>query len=367
MKSKLKSTLQQFTKPIQFQKKAKVQNLVPGEVTYVGDNQHVLTEIDLLSYNADDCKTSTNLSVSEIKALVDAEPESIHWISFTGLKDVNQLTELGDVFKIHPLVLEDIANTKQRPKLDEFKDYIFFTLKMIYHNNSLVKEHFALIVGDNYVISFQENRYDDVLKFLRERIFLKKGRIRDAGSDYLFYAIVDAIVDNYYNIAETIELQTEALEDIILNHTENTSPQDIQILKRQILSVRKSVAPTKELINRLHQTNHKLFKLKTKRFLNDLYDHILQVTENIDIYRDIVWGLMDMYMSSTSNNMNQVMKVLTIMSTIFIPLTFIVGVYGMNFTYMPELDLKSAYYIVWTIMIVIALVLVIYFKRKKWF
>ncbi len=368
IKNNLSSKLHKITGPIQFQRKAKIKNLVPGEVTYVGDYKDVPTQIDILSYNSDHYQIIENTSAKNTFDITQSEKDQIHWISFTGLNDVEQLRDLGQNFQIHSLVLEDIANTKQRPKLDEFKHYIFFTLKMIYHNSSgLVKEHFALILGDNFVISFQENKHDDVLRFLNHRITSKKGRIRDSGSDYLFYAISDAVVDNYYNIAETIELQTERLEDLILNHTEQTSPQDIQVLKRQILSIRKSVAPTKELINRIHLSDHGLIHLQTKRFLNDLYDHILQVTENIDIYREIVWGLMDMYMSSNSNNMNQVMKVLTIMSTIFIPLTFIVGVYGMNFKYMPELDIKSAYYIVWTLMIVIAVVLVIYFKRKRWF
>lgn len=368
-KTKLKSKLiSQITKPIQFQRKAKVENLVPGEITYVGENDHIPTQIDILSYNTEACETNLNKSPNEAKEVVNNELDKIHWISYTGLKDVESLKDLGQAFKIHSLVLEDIANTKQRPRLDEFKDYVFFTLKMIYHKEDLlIKEHFALILGPNYVISFQENKHDDILKFLRERIANNKGRIRNSGSDYLFYAIIDAIVDNYYNIAEIIELHTEHLEDVILQKAESTSPEDIQTLKRQILNIRKSVSPTRELIGRLQKTEHKLFRLSTKRFLADLYDHILQVTENIAIYREIVWGLMDMYMSSTSNSMNQVMKVLTIMSTIFIPLTFIVGVYGMNFKYMPELEMKSAYYMVWTVMLVIALVLVIYFKRKKWF
>ncbi|MGO1752077.1 MAG: magnesium/cobalt transporter CorA, partial [Psychroflexus sp.] len=177
----------------------------------------------------------------------------------------------------------------------------------------------------------------------------------------------DAIIDNYYNISEAIEQKTEQLEDKILSAPDHASPEEIQVLKRQILSVRKSVAPTKEIINRLHLSKHQLFSSKTKRFLADLYDHILQVNENIGIYREIVWGLMDMYMSSISNKMNEVMKVLTIMSTIFIPLTFIVGVYGMNFQNMPELGYHNAYYYVLGVMFIISVLLIIYFKKKNWF
>lgn len=341
---------------------------MPGQITYVGDRSQESTEIDVVSYDSENYKMLNNISVDEAFKMVKDHPNQVHWITYTGLTDVDQLQKIGQLFSVHPLVLEDIANTKQRPRYDEFSEYIFLTLKMIYYaSDKFVKEHYALILGDNFVISFQESKEDDILDFLHKRIETKKGRIRNSGSDYLFYAITDAIIDNYYNIAEAIEQKTEELEDKILSVPDNASSEEIQVLKRQILSVRKSVAPTKEIINRLHLSKHQLFSSKTKRFLTDLYDHILQVNENISIYREIVWGLMDMYMSSISNKMNEVMKVLTIMSTIFIPLTFIVGVYGMNFENMPELTYENAYYYVLGVMLIISILLIIYFKKKRWF
>ncbi|MDN6281095.1 MAG: magnesium/cobalt transporter CorA [Psychroflexus sp.] len=363
MKRKNKSRISS----LHFKTKKQVKNEMPGEIRYIGEQSQVKTEIDMVSYNTEMYNARTQVSLQKTHQIVTDTPNQIHWITFTGLTDVAKLQEIGRLFSIHPLVLEDIANTKQRPRYDEFSSYVFLTLKMIYAADRFVKEHYALILGKNFVISFQENKEDDILNFLHQRIETKKGLIRDSGSDYLFYAITDAIIDNYYNISEAIELQTEMLEDNILSFPDKASPEEIQALKRQILRVRKSVAPTKEIINRLHNSEHKLFSSSTKRFLADLYDHILQVNENIGIYREIVWGLMDMYMSSISNKMNEVMKVLTIMSTIFIPLTFIVGVYGMNFENMPELEVKYAYFYVLLVMLLISIALIIYFKKKRWF
>jgi magnesium transporter len=186
-------------------------------------------------------------------------------------------------------------------------------------------------------------------------------------TDYLFYALIDAVVDNYYNLLETMEEKIQDLEERIIEDANKASTSEIQLLKREILSIRKAVFPAKELINKLQISKHQLYDKSTKAYIADLYDHILQVTENIDIYREIVWGLMDMYMGSLSIKMNEVMKVLTIMSTIFIPLTFLAGIYGMNFEYMPELKLKSGYFIVWGVMILMTALLIYYFRKKKWF
>ncbi|MFN2261375.1 MAG: magnesium/cobalt transporter CorA [Psychroflexus sp.] len=349
-------------------KKRKIQNQIPGQITYIGEKPSDTTEIDVISYNTDKVKYDNNCSVERVSELINHDTDFKHWINFSGLHDVEKLGKLGQLLNIHPLVLEDIANTRQRPKLDEFEDYLFMALKMLYYTteNEFVKEHFGIILHDSYIITFQQNK-DDVLNFVRERVHNKTGRIRTQNTDYLFFAIIDAVIDNYYNITETVEEKTEDLEDKILSDANSASSNEIQMLKREILSIRKSVAPTKELINRLQNSKHKLFDKSTRFYLADLYDHILQVTENVDIYREITWGLLDMHMSSMSNKMNEVMKVLTIMSTIFIPLTFIVGVYGMNFEYMPELDAKSGYFIVWAVMIALTVLLIFYFKKKKWF
>lgn len=363
------NTLKQFQYPKVLKLKRKpIQNQIPGKITYVGEETSEKTVINVISYNEEKVAYHNNCSVEKVLDLITHEKEFKHWINFIGVHDVKKLADLGSLLHIHPLVLEDIANTKQRPKLDEFEDYVFFALKMIFHNEAglLIKNHFGLVFNQSYIISFQQSQ-DHIFNSIRERIHNKVGRIRMRGTDYLFYALIDAVVDNYYNVTETIEEKTENLEDIILKDANNASTTDIQLLKREILSVRKAIFPAKELIRKLQISKHVLYDQSTKAYLADLYDHILQVTENVDIYREIVWGLMDMYMSSLSNKMNQVMKVLTIMSSIFIPLTFIAGVYGMNFEYMPELGYKNAYFIVLGIMLIMVLALIYYFRQKKWF
>jgi magnesium transporter len=307
-------------------------------------------------------------SLEKVLELVRYQTEFKHWINFIGIHNVEKLADLGKLLQIHPLVLEDIANTKQRPKLDEIEDYMFIALKMVFHNDNgkLVKSHLGLVLNASYVISFQQEK-DSVFDSIRERIHHKTGRIRMKGSDYLFYALIDAVVDNYYNVIENIEIKTQDLEDRILEDATNASTTEIQLLKREILSIRKGIYPTKELIHRLLLSNHHLIHPSTKPFITDLYDHIIQITENVEIYREIVWGLLEIYLGSLSNKMNQVMKVLTIMSSIFIPLTFIVGIYGMNFEYMPELGYKFAYFIVLGFMLLVSLILIYFFKRNKWF
>jgi magnesium transporter len=349
-------------------KRKPIQNQIPGKITYVGEETTEETVINVISYNEEKVIYHNNCSVRKVVELVNQDSEFKHWINFVGVHNVEKLAELGTSLDIHPLILEDIANTKQRPKLDEFEDYVFLALKMIFHNNAglLIKNHFGIVFNTSYIISFQQSQ-DSIFNSIRERIHNKVGRIRMRGTDYLFYALIDAVVDNYYNVTETIEEKTENLEDRILTDAHNASTTEIQLLKREILSLRKAVFPAKELIRKLQISKHELYDKSTKAYIADLYDHILQVTENIDIYREIVWGLMDMYMSSLSNKMNEVMKVLTIMSTIFIPLTFIAGIYGMNFEYMPELGFESAYFYVLGLMLILTLGLIYYFRKKKWF
>ena len=369
MKKKLRKNLihLQYPKALKLTRKP-IQNQIPGKITYVGEETSEETVVNIISYNEDNVVYHNDYPVDKVFELVSQEKEYKHWINFIGVHNVEKLEHIGRSFDIHPLVLEDIANTKQRPKLDEFKDYVFFALKMIFHNDSnlLIKNHLGIVFNKSYIISFQQSQ-DSIFNSIRERIHNKVGRIRMRGTDYLFYALIDAVVDNYYNVIETIEEKTQNLEDRILIDAHNASTSEIQFLKREILSIRKAIFPAKELINKLQMSKHVLYDVSTKTYIADLYDHILQVTENVDIYREIVWGLMDMYMSSLSNKMNQVMKVLTIMSTIFIPLTFIAGVYGMNFEYMPELNYKPAYFIVLGLMLILTIALIFFFKKKKWF
>ena len=284
------------------------------------------------------------------------------------MNHVKAIETIGEHYTLHPLILEDIVNTNQRPKIDEYDDYIFVILKMVYYDKdeNLVIEQVSLVLGDNYVLTFQETE-GDVFESVRERLNNSKGRLRNLGTDYLFYALIDAVVDHYYQVSETMGNKIEDLEDdLFTGNLPETTTQTIQILKKELLKIRRAIFPLREIINRIEKTDHKLIDKKNMQFFNDVYDHIIQLSDSIDIYREMIWSLMDMYMTSISNKMNEVMKVLTIIATIFIPLTFIAGVYGMNFDNMPELHYHYAYYVVWGVMLVILILMVIYFKRKKW-
>ncbi len=239
---------------------------------------------------------------------------------------------------------------------------------MLYYDTdeNIISEQVSFILGENYVLTFQESD-GDVFDGLRERIRHGKGRIRGLGSDYLLYALIDAVTDHYFVIVETMGNKIEDLEDNLFNgFTKDEISVQIQNLKREVLRVRRNVFPLREIINKIEKHESPLIQNKTLHFFRDIYDNIIQISENIDIYREMIWGLMDMYMTSISNKMNEVMKVLTIMATIFIPLTFIAGIYGMNFDHMPELHYKYSYYILWGVMIALFIGMLIYFKRKKW-
>jgi magnesium transporter len=266
------------------------------------------------------------------------------------------------------LVLEDIVNTTQRPKIDEYENYIFIVLKMLYYNKdeNIVIEQVSFVLGENYVLTFQESE-GDVFGSIRDRLRLNRGRIREMKSDYLLYALIDAVVDNYFTIIETLGNKIEDLEtDLFTGTVREDINIEVQQLKREILKVRRAIFPLREIINRIEKGDYPFIFKRTITYFRDIYDHLVQVTENLDIYREMIWSLMDMYMTTISNKMNEVMKLLTIIATIFIPLTFIAGIYGMNFENIPELHYKYSYYILWGIMIMIFLGMIYYFKKKKW-
>lgn len=338
---------------------------LPGEVTYVGQKDSP-SSLEVITY------TKENYQKFESKNLEDAhqfkESDQVSWININGLNNTQQIEQLGKHYKLHPLIIEDIVNTEQRPKIEEHTDYLFLVLKMLYHDEQgeFTKEHISIVLGKNQVLTFQEAK-DDVFAGLRDRIATSKGRIRNLGADYLMYSLLDAIIDNYFVIIEEIGEKIQLLEDeLILKNPRKSIAEEIQGLKRKILKIRKAVLPLREVIAQLEKSKHPFIAAKTENYLRDLHDHIIQICESVEIYREMTWGLMDMYMSTISNKMNEVMKVLTIMASIFIPLTFIVGVYGMNFEYMPELDEHYAYFVIWGVMILVFLLMLWYFKRKKW-
>ena len=356
---KLKTPLKKLRK--------KTTNLPPGTMEYKGKKTTTPTSIEIIDYNSGFHDRQQTLKVED--GFNYDGTDQITWININGLSNVQDIEKLGVHYNIHPLTLEDIVNTDHRPKLDEFENYLFVVLKMLYfkENDELTYEHISLIVGNGYVLTFQEAD-GDVFDDLRERIASGKGRIRNQGADYLMYAILDAVVDNYFAVIEAFGEKTEEIETKLFQEsvTDNDMPNEIQKLKQEILKIRRSILPLREVINRLEKNENAIVESKTYSYLRDLYDHILQVSETIDLYREMIWSLMDMHMTIISNKMNEVMKVLTIIATIFIPLTFIAGIYGMNFKNMPELDTQNGYFILLGCMAVMFILMLIYFRNKKW-
>ncbi len=347
-------------------RQAKTIGKAPGMGGYVGLKERDTTEIEIYEYDKDHFEVTHTNNVED--AFKFKTTEQVTWVNVNGLNLTSEIAKLGNYYDLHHLVLEDIQNTDHRPKLDEYDDYLFIVLKMLYFNKAgeFTIEHISLVVGKNYVITFQESE-EDIFDFVRERISKPETRIRESGSDYLAFALMDTIVDNYFAIVEDFADRIEVQEDVLFAEkaTEDT-PKDIQALKREILRIRRGVFPLREVVSRLEKLEHPVVEEKTIDYFGDVYDHIIQIIENIEIYRDMVWGLMDMYMTTVSNKMNNIMKVLTIIATIFIPLTFIAGIYGMNFEYMPELKFRYSYFILWAVMITVFLIMLYFFRRKKW-
>ena len=339
---------------------------IPGTLVYTGEKSDKKFNVQCFDYTKDNIEESILLNIEE--AINYKETESVTWINIEGLKYTDEIENIGRQYGLHPLVLEDIVNTTQRPKIDEYENYIFIVLKMLYYNKdeNIVIEQVSFVLGENYVLTFQESE-GDVFGSIRDRLRLNRGRIRGMKSDYLLYALIDAVVDNYFTIIETLGNKIEDLEtDLFTGTVREDINIEVQQLKREILKVRRAIFPLREIINRIEKGDYPFIFKRTITYFRDIYDHLVQVTENLDIYREMIWSLMDMYMTTISNKMNEVMKLLTIIATIFIPLTFIAGIYGMNFENIPELHYKYSYYILWGIMIMIFLGMIYYFKKKKW-
>ncbi|MHC4310333.1 MAG: magnesium/cobalt transporter CorA, partial [Planctomycetota bacterium] len=296
------------------------------------------------------------------------------WINIDGLHDVEIIEKLGKQFELHPLILEDVLHTTQRPKYEDFDKYIFVVLRMLRYNEQIQaveSEQVSLILGTNFVISFQE-RVGDVFEPIRDRLRNAKGRIRKMGPDYLAYALLDAIVDSYFVILEKVGEKIESMEEELVSDPTEKTLQHIHSMKREMISLRKSIWPLREVISGVQRSESSIIRESTEIYLRDVYDHTIQIIDTIESFRDMVSGMLDIYLSSISNKMNAVMKVLTIIATIFIPLTFIAGIYGMNFNpekspwNMPELNSYWGYPAVCLVMAVVVVIMLIYFRRKKW-
>jgi magnesium transporter len=347
-------------------KRSETVGFPPGSLVHIGERKTDNVTITILNYDETQFQEKQAQKVEECFSFKDKP--AVTWINVNGVHDVQILQELGDCFGFHPLVLEDVLNTDQRPKMEYFGDYIYIVLKMCYfdnENNVTIEDQISLILGSNFVISFQE-RQADVFDPVREQIRRRRGHIRKSGADYLTYALIDLIVDNYFIVLEKLGEKIEDAEENLLTNPTSQTLQAIHNLKKEMMSLRKSVWPLREVVSSMERDESGLIKRTLLVYLRDVYDHTIQVADTIETFRDMLSGMLDIYLSSTSNRLNEVMKVLTIVATIFIPLTFVVGIYGMNFKYMPELEWQWGYYAVLSTMVVIGVLMIIYFKKKKW-
>lgn len=338
----------------------------PGTVMYIGDERTEPVVVTHIHYDVGAAGELARVRAEECKP--PQQPAGVSWYTIDGVHDAEVLRVIGAHFNLHPLVLEDIANTRQRPKLEDFDDYIFIAMKMITFDGDareLRAEHVSFIVGHGYVLSFLENE-GDVFEPVRQRIRSGKGRIRKQKSDYLTYALMDAIIDNYFAVLEELSEQIDEVEEEVVECPTIKTLKTVHDLKRELIFLRRSVWPMREVVNSLLRDDSSLVCDDTKVFLRDLYDHTIHAIDTVETLRDIVAGMLDVYLSSVSNKLNQVMKVLTVMSSIFIPLTFVAGVYGMNFQYMPELQWRYGYPVVMVGMLAVALGLLAVFRKKEW-
>jgi len=340
--------------------------LSPGTLVHIGEERNEKAKITLFDYDELSFQEKQVETVDE--CLKYKESPAVTWINVDGIHQVEVIEKIGKCFGLHPLLLEDILNTGHRPKMEDFGDHIYIILKMLFFNsnsNNVVTEQVSLILGPNYVLSFQE-REGEVFNSLKERIRSGLGRTRKMGADYLFYALLDSIVDNYFVVLEKLGEKIEFLEERVVTNPSPATLKLIHNLKTGMIILSKSVWPLREVISGLERGESLLIKESTGIYLRDVYDHTIQVIDTIETYRDMITGMLDIYLSSVNNRISEVMKVLTIITTIFIPLTFIAGVYGMNFKYMPELEWRWGYPVVLSMMIIIGILMGVYFKRRKW-
>ncbi|PVX24829.1 MAG: magnesium and cobalt transport protein CorA [Candidatus Bathyarchaeum sp.] len=347
-------------------KLAKKSGLPPGTPVYVGKKKNEQVKVTCIEYDGTHFEEKELKTIDECFPLKDKPTKT--WININGVHKLENIEKIGARLKIHPLALEDIMHTGQRPKMEDYNDYLFIVLKMLQYTdeeNETITEQLSIILGSNYVISFQEED-GDVFDQIRERIRTDRGRTRKMGADYLAYSIIDAIVDNYFMVLEKIGEKIEEIEDELVKNPIPEVLHTIHSLKRELIFLRKSVWPLREVISRLERWESPLIDKSIDIYLRDVYDHTIQVIDALETFRDMLSGMLDIYLSSVSNRMNEVMKVLTIIATIFIPLTLIAGIYGMNFKYMPELESSWGYPMVYVVMLAVSAVMLMYFRRKKW-
>ena len=347
-------------------KRSKKTGLPPETLVYTGEKQSEAIKIHVIDYDEQNFIEAEHTAADA--CIPYKSKPTITWVNVDGVHNVPMLEQLGECFGLHRLVMEDILNTDQRPKMEDYGEYLYLVFKMISNGKGkeIVTEQTSVILGPNFVLSFQEGAEGDVFNVIRDRLRNKKGRIRKLGSDYLAYSFLDAVVDNYFVVLEKLGDKIEAIETELIENPTQKTVQKLYRLKRELIFLHNAVWPLREVVNGLAKHESPLIRETTVPYLRDVYDHVIHVIDSVDIYREMISSMLDLYLSSVSNRLNAVMKVLTIIATIFMPLTFLVGVYGMNFKYLPELEWHYGYPLLWLVMIGIAGFMLYFFKRKKW-
>jgi magnesium transporter len=347
-------------------KRSKKAGLPSGTLVYTGEKKDEQVKIHVIDY---DEANFQEIEMASVDACIPFRGKpTVTWINVDGVHNVQVLEKLGECFGLHRLVMEDIMNTDQRPKMEDYGEYLYIVLKMLASgkNGEIVTEQVSLVLGENFVLSFQEGVEGDVFNLIRDHLRTGKGRIRKMKADYLAYALLDAVVDNYFVILEKFGDKIESIETELIKSPKQATVQRIYQLKREMIFLHNAVWPLREVMNAVGKRESPLIQDSITPYLRDVYDHVIHVIDSVDIYREMLSGMLDLYLSSVSNRLNEVMKVLTVISLIFMPLTFIAGVYGMNFKYMPELEWHYGYFFSLFLMLGISVLMLFYFKRKKW-
>ncbi len=357
----------------------------PGTLTYVGQEIEHATHVTRIEFSETDVQIDDSGRLSNCR-LPGTNAPRITWIDVDGIHEPQVVGAIGRQFRLHPLLLEDVVNSEQKPKIDFYDEnqvgqsagtesvdtgtVVFVTMKMMHQNaqtQEIDAEHVSLALGEKFLISFQEERTADIFTPILDRIKAAAGKTRKHGADYLMYTLMDLIVDNYFLVLEHIGDELDSLEDIVIqNKASQETLGRIYVLKREVTFMRRVVWPLRDVLGAMLREESPLIAKSTLPFLRDLADHINQLIETLDAYRELTTGLVDVYLSTASNRMNSVMKTLTVFSAIFMPLTFIVGVYGMNFGNMPELHTQNGYFVVWGVMLTITAGMLVYFRRRGW-
>lgn len=350
-----------------YNRSARKIGLPPGTIIHTGDRKTETPRITLIEYDVVNYREERAESLDQ--ALPVKAAPTVTWINIDGLHDLHMMDAIGKRFHIHPLTLEDILNTGQRPKVEEFDSYLFLVLQMLIHDDKTGKvasEQISFILGDSFLISFQEIE-GDLFHAVRERIRKTKGRIRTMGPDYLFYALLDAVVDHYFLVLERFGGTIESLETQIAGKPDASLIVGLHSLKREMIFLRKQLWPLRDVLGKLTKNDIARIGDQTSLYLRDVHDHTIQIIDGIETLRDLVTGMQEIYLSTQSNHLNEVMKVLTMISTLFIPMSFVAGVYGMNFKYMPELEWRWGYPLFWAVIAILISGMFVYFRKKKWF